>query len=439
MQEIEQPRNEEAERWFIGAASQRQSIIAKHSPALAPEDFYLEKHQLIWQAMLLLSKNGEEANPASIITEIKKTGRFHCAFNSSESYIYDIIEHAPSFSEADYQAKEIAECSVRRKILAMHKTLLQACDLIIDPFAITADIIEQASRINGHICKTEAVHISESAEKPIALIEQIQEHGGSPCVKAGFWELDGITGGLRNGELTVVGARPGVGKTSFALDIALNVACLSKNVLMFSIEMTEHQLASRAMSYYSEISLKGTVEASLLPEDLERQKEAKALLKSVPLRVFYERNITANQICSLSHSHAAKHPLSLVIVDHLQIVNVKDSAKNYENRNIALGEVTRKLKILSGELNCPVVALSQLNRDFEKTGMKLPKLSDLRDSGNIEQDADCVMLMHRLTKSTENRDIRETDIIVAKNRSGPTGDVKLYFDTNTTRFKERQC
>jgi replicative DNA helicase len=429
------PHDKNNEIWLFGGVLQDPRIMAEIAAIIEPGDFYLEKHQLIWRTMLNMQKEGKEINVRSLSTEIKTV---NASFDGD--YIFQLYETMPSAAEAGFFADKIAKDSALRKhIDSSKKAISEAHEPGADPDVIASNIIERTSSASRRSCNAKAVHISESARSTIDFIRQILAHGKAPCIKTDFWELDSITGGLRNGELTIIGARPGVGKTSFALDIALNVACLSKNVLMFSLEMTEGQVSARAMCYYSGVNLKKTVDGTLNEEETTLQQEAKIFLESVPLRVIYERNLNVNQISTLAYSQAFKTPLSLVIVDHLQIVNVKDSAKNYENRNIALGEVTRKLKILSGELNCPVVALSQLNRESVREKTKPLNLSDLRDSGNIEQDADCVMLMHRLTTSTEARSRTETDIIVAKNRSGPTGDVKLYFDTNTTRFKERQC
>jgi replicative DNA helicase len=205
---------------------------------------------------------------------------------------------------------------------------------------------------------------------------------------------------------------------------------------VFSLEMTEEQLSGRAGCYFSGVSLKRTVDHALGAEEILAQESRASLLEGIPLHVLYERDLTAQQICALAHSHNARCPLSLVVIDHLQIINTQASGKKYENRNIALGEATRLFKVLAGRLGCPVIALSQFSRDFDKTGAKLPRLSDLRDSGNIEQDADCVTLMHRLLDGSGDRSLSETDVIVAKNRSGPCGAVKLHFNAKTARFHD---
>jgi len=210
-------------------------------------------------------------------------------------------------------------------------------------------------------------------------------------------------------------------------------------VLMFSLEMSGEQQAARAMSYYSQVSVKKTMDATLDLIEMQNQREAARVLKNAPLYFDLIRDHNVTQITSIAHSYAAKMPLSMILVDYLQIIETNPDRKNYENRNVAIGAITRALKVLSGKLNCPVVALSQLNRDTDKTstpGTRKPKLSDLRESGNIEQDADLVILLHRITTPGQNTDITKTDLIVAKNRSGPTGECKIHFNPQSAMFSE---
>jgi replicative DNA helicase len=167
-------------------------------------------------------------------------------------------------------------------------------------------------------------------------------------------------------------------------------------------------------------------------------KHAMQNLPKTSLYVDYESNRTSAQICSIASAFAAKQPLSLIVVDHTQIIDTNSNGKNYENRNIAIGQATRAFKILSKKLDCPVILLSQLNRE-EKHAVgkaRMPRLGDLRDSGNIEQDADVVMLMHRETKPETGKDIKRTDLIVAKNRSGPTGEITIHFNPQNAMFSE---
>jgi len=253
-------------------------------------------------------------------------------------------------------------------------------------------------------------------------------------IKTGFKELDYLTEGLKKNELVIIGARPGVGKTSFALKIAINIAQRVGPVLMFSLEMSEAQLAARSLCFQSKINLKRTIGANLTKSEISQQKNAATFFENIPLSIIDERDLTARQISAIAHAYAAKFPPVLIIIDHMQIVNTNADRKNYENRNVAIGEASRLFKVLSGKLNCNVMVLSQLNRDIEKGGFKPPKLSDLRDSGTIEQDADCVVLMHRLTKAGDNRDCTDTDLIIAKNRSGPTGETKIHFNPGNAMF-----
>jgi replicative DNA helicase len=411
--------------------------MAQFADELYPADFYGEKNQLVWQAMKLLQKRNEPIDIITVAANIKKAGAFDSLFGNND-YLFSLMETVSSGANADYYVELVRDAASKRKLIA-------ACNAAVkdamDPASTATQCLESAldaiSGIAKKASRAAAELIGGTAWDTLKAMAESKRQGIPSGIKTSFPEIDDVIGGLRKGELVIVGARPGVGKTSFALDVAMNAAENAGTVLFFSLEMSPAQLASRAMCYYSQVSLRRTVDAHLDMEEMGRQERAaNFLLQKIPLYSLYERDLTARQICSIAHYYAAKQPLSLIVIDHLQIVNTSVDRKSYENRNIAIGEATRLFKILSAKLNCNVMVLSQLNRDLEKTGgkPKPPRLSDLRDSGNIEQDADCVMLMDRHIKGSDFQDAGETRIIVAKNRSGPTGEIKIHFNLENAMF-----
>jgi len=437
--EPNEPHNAQAEIWLLGGVFQNPRIMAIISGMLSPSDFYLRKNQLVWEAMQELQKAD---NPIDIVTVgavLKKHSEMDSLFSKNE-YLFQLNESVPSSANYEWYIELIKEASQKRRFIsAGRKIIAQAYNEAMSASACFESSIAMLNEIVSKANNTQIEHIGDLAEKMLESIAQRKKEGKRGGIGSNFMQMDGITGGFRKGELTIVGARPGVGKTSFGLGLAITAAKEAGTVLMFSLEMTGEQQAARAMSFYSQVSVKKTMDATLDMVEMQNQKEAARVLKNAPLYIELVRNHNIAQITSIAHSFAAKTPLAMIVVDYLQIVETNPDHKNYENRNVAIGAITRALKVLSGKLNCPVIALSQLNREMEKnTGKisRLPRLSDLRESGNIEQDADVVILLHRLTRGEPNRDITQTDLIIAKNRSGPTGECKIHFNPQSAMFSE---
>ncbi|MDR2582331.1 MAG: replicative DNA helicase [Fibromonadaceae bacterium] len=434
------PNNTTAEVWLLGGVFQNSRIMAIICGMLSPGDFYLKKHQLIWEAMQELQKKD---NPIDIVTVgavLQKHGEMDSLFSNND-YLFSLNESVPSSANYEWYIDLIKEASQKRSFI---KASRQIIAYAYDPAITANDCFQKSTAMFNEIVTSAAnnshvEHIGDLAEKMLENIAQRKKEGKRGGIGSDFLQMDNLTGGFRKGELTIVGARPGVGKTSFALGLAINAAKSVGPVLFFSLEMSGEQQAARAMSYYSRVSVKRTMDATLDMVEMQNQKEAARVLKNAPLYIDLIKDHNVAQITSIAHSYSAKMPLSMIIVDYLQIIQTNPERKNYENRNVAIGAITRELKILSGKLNCPVIALSQLNRDTDKTstpGTRKPKLSDLRESGNIEQDADVVILLHRIPVPGPNVDITKTDLIIAKNRSGPTGEIKIHFNPQNIMFSE---
>jgi len=426
----EEPHNANAETWLLGGVFQDPRKMAAITGMLCPSDFYSQRNRHVWEAMQALQKENKPIDIVSVGSLID----FNSLFGNSD-YLFMLNESVPSAANIEYYVELVKEASRKRSLISLCRgAISNAYDPTCTASHCLQHVMDGAARIATETNNTHIEHIGDIAERMLADIAQRKKEGRKSGIGSDFLQMDNMTGGFRKGELTVVGARPGVGKTAFAIGLAINAAKSSGPVLMFSLEMTGGQTAARAMGYYSQVSVKKTIDATLDMVEMQNQKEAVRVLRNCPLYIDLVRDHTVDQITSIAHSYAAKIPLSMVIVDYLQIVRTNPDRKHYENRNIAIGEITRALKILSGKLDCPVIALSQLNRGAER--FVKPRLSDLRESGNIEQDADVVILLHRIPKPEQGVDITQTDLIIAKNRSGPTGECKIHFNLQNAMFSE---
>jgi replicative DNA helicase len=438
MSNREEPHNAEAEAWLLGGVFQDPKSMASVSGLLDPADFYHEKNRIAWAAMQNLQKENKPIDIISVGSECRRTGAGESLLKDND-YLFALSECAVSAANIEHYAELIRDASSKRLLLAACGA---AMGKAMDPSKTASECIEAAiteiSGISQRANRAEIEHISDTVANLLEKIKRLKKEGRAIGMHSCFPNIDALTGGFRKSEMTIIGARTGVGKTSFALGIALHIAKSHGAVLMFSLEMSREQIAGRTVACNSGVNLKKLMTAHIDMEEMQSCQNVSQVVQSVPFYGCYEKNMSVEQISSLACSVAAKTKLEMIIIDHLQIVNTNSERKNYENRNIAIGQITRALKILGGKLDCHVIALSQLNRE-EKTAHgkpQLPRLGDLRDSGNIEQDADAVLLMHRLTKEAEGRDTKRTDLIVAKNRSGPTGETTIHFNPQNAMFSE---
>jgi len=352
-------------------------------------------------------------------------------------YLFQLNESVPSASNADHYIDLISKASSLRKLIAAsQKTIAEAFEAGADADETISSAIERLAGIaSGSACATDE-HLADIAKRVLDHISNKMFEGMPMGASTAFEEVDRLTGGLRPGELIIVGARTGMGKTSFAMSVALHVA-KTMPVKFFSLEVKEKQLAPRVLSFISQINMQRTLNAKISAVELQAQYQAVEELRNH--NIYAEFKISSiEKIISESHAFTARRGKGLIVIDHLHFC--KTSERNYENRNIELGKITRALKEMAGSLDVPVLLLSQLNRDIDRAPGKdkKPKLSDLRDSGNIEQDADMVWFIHRPGYYDADIDKSEAYLLVSKNRSGPTGEAKLYFDLNTTRFRDLQ-
>jgi len=431
----EDPCNLDAEQWLLGGVFQDSKAMAAISSMLEPCDFFSERNGHIWQAMQSLHKDGKPIDPVSALAAIQSQGH-----SVDREYVFAVCESAASAANIEHYVELVGEASSKRRLIAAcRKAISKACDPSETSSGCLRLAGEEIASISRASSQAIAERISDTAASVLSGMRQKRKEGRKGSLPTSFYQLDNLTGGLRPGELTVIGARTSVGKTSFALSILHDIAKFQGSVVMFSLEMNREQIAARAMSRESGVSLGKIMKIEFDMEDSQKLDAAIQRLGDIQLHIDYRKDYDIDHLVSAAHALAARLKPVLVVVDHIQIIDTGNYGKAFpDNRNIAIGRITRALKVLAGNLGCHVIALSQLNR-LEK-GVKgkdaHPRLSDLRDSGNIEQDSDTVLLMHRATSQTDNADIRDAMIYVAKNRSGPTGEFNIKFNPQNAMFCE---
>jgi len=439
------PEAVDAEIWLLGGILQDPKSLGEISLILKNgTEFYLEKNQAVWNAMITLYKEGSPIDVLTIASVLEKEGKL--AQVGGKDYIFSLMESVPSAANADYYAGILFDKFLLRSLISSsHETIKES----LAPAAVGEEVLESAEKriydlATGQI-KENAQPFGEVASKVFSklAVQQRNELSGCPT---DFTELDTLTNGLQRADLIILAARPSMGKTALALNIAANAAKRGKTVLFFSLEMNAEQLVIRVLSSISEIDQSNIRHGKMPLEAIKRLQINAKEIENIPLFIDDSSEVRAFDLLSKCRVFKRKHNnnLDLVVVDYLQMMKVRGDA---ENRAVGVAENSRMLKILAKVLEVPVLALAQLNRNVETrhTGGR-PQLSDLRDSGSIEQDADMVWFIHRPAKEKEKKktsdgfeltdeEKRQAFLIIAKNRNGPTTDIELEFHSDITTFK----
>ena len=442
---IQMPYNMQAEQSVLGAALMEESILNRLMTELQPEMFYSDQNRAVFEQMRALFSDSEAVDVITLVDALAQNEVFRSA-DDAKTYIAQIAETVPAISNVDSYIKIVKEkYQTRRLIEAARQTLEQA---VSEPDADM--LLESAEQklydIRGGQDKSGVKSIRESI---LEVIDTMQKLSGADRSKyagipTGFNYLDTVLTGLGRSDLIILAARPGMGKTSFALNIATNVARQQKvPTIIFSLEMTCEQLTDRILSSVAGIDSQAFRTGRLNNSDWNDFATATSLLYNVPIYMDDSSGISVPEIKAKIrqiNQDPKREPIGLVIIDYLQLMQ---SAKRTESRVQEISDITRNLKIMAKELNVPVIALSQLSRAAEKTTGRSdhrPQLSDLRDSGSIEQDADVVLFLYRAAYYNrqngegEQANENEAECIVAKNRHGETSIVRLGWDGAHTRF-----
>ena len=431
------PQNIEAEQAVLGAMLIKKEAIAEVSQLLKPADFYREAHRIVYETMLELFNKNEAVDLITVTEQLRKNDLLEKA--GGIAFVTSLANAVPTAANVEYHARIVEEKAQLRNLINSATEIAgmayEASDDITDVMDKSEKmILEVAARQNSG----SFVPIKEILMDTFSKIEKLYEtKGGITGLPSGFKDLDKLTSGLQPSDLILVAARPSMGKTAFTLNIAQHVAVHeNKSVAFFSLEMSKEQLVQRMLCSEGGIDSQRLRVGELEENDWEKLINAADRLSRAPIYIDDTAGITVMELRSKARRLKAEHDLQLIVIDYLQLMQGR-SSKNSDNRQQEISEISRSLKALARELDVPVVALSQLSRSVESRTVKKPMLSDLRESGSLEQDADIVMFLYRedyYDQETERKNI--TEVIIAKHRNGPIGTIELFFQKEFTKFRD---
>ncbi|WP_207345658.1 replicative DNA helicase [Arthrobacter sp. E3] len=427
------PQDLVAEQSVLGGMMLSKDAIADVVEVLRGSDFYRPSHESIYEAILDLYGRGEPADAVTVADELTKRGEI--AKIGGAAYLHQLIQSVPTAANAGFYAEIVAERAVLRRLVTAGTKIVQMgysqdgeVEEVVN--AAQAEIFAVAERRTTE----DYVLLKDVMESTVDEIEASGHKGeGMTGVPTGFYEFDELTNGLHPGQMIVIAARPAVGKSTFALDWARSAA-IDHNMatVVFSLEMGRNELAMRLLSAEATINLQDLRKGTVKDDQWSKIATTMGKMNEAPLFIDDSPNMSLMEIRAKCRRLKQQHDLKLVILDYLQLMS---SGKRVESRQQEVSEFSRALKLLAKELQVPVVALSQLNRGSEQRTDKKPMISDLRESGSIEQDADMVILLHRDDiYDKESARAGEADVIVAKHRNGPTKTMVVAFQGHYSRF-----
>ena len=423
------PFSMEAEQSVLGAILINPRAVLDAVSILHPSDFYLPQNAAIFEAVYELFSAGDVVDSVTISERLRQSG--HYDPDTTPQYLLYLAEFTPSSANTQRYARIVYEKAMLRALISASEQIAQNCMAEAGEFSLLMDQAEQLIYDLSHGRRINEMRpIAEVVDEAYTRISELfngnRELGGIP---SGFSELDAKIGGLSRSDLILIAARPGIGKTSLALNIASHVALKEKKgVAIFSLEMSGEQLVSRMISSLALVYSSRLRTGDIRPDEWTRLAEAVSILGDSPMKIDDNAGVTVQEIKAKLRR---EKDIGLVIIDYLQLMR---SGSRSENRVQEVAEISRSLKIMARELDIPVVALSQLNRASESRKDKKPMLSDLRESGSIEQDADIVIFLYR---DEDNPDLEARNIVncsVAKNRHGATGTIDFLWSGQYTRF-----
>ncbi len=429
------PHNLEAEQSLLGSMLLSADAIPDVVESVSAEDFYRASHGRVFEAILKLYSQGEPADPITVAAELKSMGALDQV--GGKPYIHTLINTVPTAANAKYYAGIVERAAVLRSLIRA------ATEIATLGYEAPEDIARVLDRSESLMFSVSQKRISEKFI-PIKTIleesfEQIAQLYDSKThltgLASGFVDLDRITCGFQKSDLIIVASRPAMGKTSLVLNIAQHVGLVEKkSVAIFELEMSRHQLAQRMMCSEARVNAEDLRRGAVRDDQWPRLTQAMGLLAETPIYIDDTPGITIMELRAKARRLQKRQGLDLVIVDYLQLMATDNRA---ENKQQEVAEISRSLKLLARELDVPVIAVSQLSRAVESREDKRPQLSDLRESGALEQDADLVIFLYRdeyYHKDTDDKGVAE--VHVRKHRNGPIGDLRLAFMPHYTRFAD---
>lgn len=423
------PYNAEAEKAVIGGIFLKQNVVEEITSILSPEDFFNAELKKIYSSVLQLHNNNKPIDPIIVLEEDKSI---------KEDTFYDVIESIPTAANITEYARIVKNKS---KLRGLQNTATKIIEMTSDDMIVPDEIIDKAEALVFDISKKnktkDILSIKELLGEEYQRLEEIYKNTDLYSgITSGYPSLDKMISGFNPSDLIIIAARPSMGKTAFALNTAFNAAKAGKSILIFSLEMSSSQILQRLLSIKSGIGIQKIRNGFLKDDDWKKLGNASNFLGNFHINIADIPNITVLEMRAAARRIKAAGKLDMIIIDYLQLI--KGSNLRIENRQQEISEISRSLKGLARELDVPVIALSQLSRAVEQRADRRPMLSDLRDSGAIEQDADIVAFLYRDGYYNEKNDITkgDTEIIIGKQRNGPVGTVKLKFISELAKFAE---
>ncbi|TBN58126.1 replicative DNA helicase [Glaciihabitans arcticus] len=422
-----------AEQSAIGGMLLSKDAVADVVEVIRGIDFYIPKHELIFDAILTLYSRGEPTDVIAVSDELTKSGLIARA--GGADYLHTLTGLVPTAANAGFYSSIVAEKAVLRRLVEAGTRIVQM------GYASEGEVVDLVNNaqaevyaVTGGVESEDFVPLTDAVTSAIDEIEAAQGRDGSMIgVPTGFAELDDLTNGLHPGQLIILAARPAIGKSTLGLDIARSAAIHhDMPTILFSLEMGRSEIAMRLLSAEAAVGLQSMRKGTVHAQDWTTIAQTRGRINDAPLYIDDSPNMTLVEIRAKCRRLKQKVGLKMVIIDYLQLMT---SGKKVESRQQEVSEFSRALKLLAKELSVPVIAISQLNRGAEQRADKKPALSDLRESGSIEQDADMVILLHRESAyEADNVRAGEADLIVAKHRNGPTKTITVGFHGHFSRF-----
>ncbi len=433
------PQSLDAEESVLGALMMDKNAVIRVADILRSEDFYKRSHQIIFSSILALYEKSEPIDALSLSNKLKESQELESV--GGTTYLTSIVNAVPTASNVLHYAKIVRHKKILRDLISASQDIAQLgwqenqdIELVLD------EAEKKIFAISERSLKQDFLPIKLALEDAFERIDRLHKGDGAlRGVATGFSDLDHYLAGLQKSDLVVLAARPSLGKTSLALDIARNVAVKEKiPVGIFSLEMSKEQLVDRLLASEAGVDLwrlrTGRLSMDGDDSDLSKIQEAMGVLAETPIFIDDAASSNILQMRTMARRLQAEHGLGLIIVDYLQLMEGRNGGS--ENRVQEISEISRSLKNLARELDVPVLALSQLSRAVESRSPQIPRLSDLRESGSIEQDADVVLFIYREDREKPNSDKKNVaEIHIAKHRNGPVGKIDLYFNADQVSFK----
>ena len=425
------PQNIEAEESILGGILLDPKALSKISDSLIPEAFYVTTHQDIYRAALALQ---EKKKPTDLMTVSSWLQDNHLLDQiGGMPRLIQLIDRTVSAANIDRYAELVMEKYMRRQLISTSGEIIElARDTTLDLENIFDESEQKIFRLTQKRPQDGLIFLGDTLIETFNEIERRQETTTLPGIETQFYDLDAMTSGLQPSDLIIIAGRPSMGKTSFALNIAYNIAQQNLPVAVFSLEMSKEQLTQRLLSSETHIESNRIRSARLSQNDLEKVFNGLDKLLKLPIYIDDTPNLTVSQMRSQVRrlQTEKKGQIGLVLIDYLQLMG-----EGGDNRVQELSKITRSLKALAREINAPVIALSQLSRAVESRNNKRPMMSDLRESGALEQDADLIMMLYRDEYyNPDSLDRGVAEVIITKHRNGPTGTIKLLFQSEFTKF-----